>query len=254
MSKKKEMNVEAAIKELQATVAAQLAAQAKVLTAHDAKIEAITAERTSFLSSTTARDLLETHKLIVVSGERLPWAASRLPVMLKHEDNDTTTKQEEEEDTSPTPSLFATLPTTPVTLSEKKHLQPWLSQKTPNIDQDTFEVSWVDGHETPSIGTRKPDIVHYPKGRSPSVYELAYVGDLKGQTAGTSGSPIDEAIACLMDFLCALAAVQVWRRLFIGYLVDGKHISFFVFEFDFSPKRGDKRALVRNRIVALGLL
>jgi len=137
-----------------------------------------------------------------------------------------------------------TLPSTPVILKEKAHLQPWLSKKTKLIEQETFQVTWVDGHKTPSIGTRKPDILHYVKGCSQSVYLLAYLGDLKSQTAHTSGDPSDEAIACLIDFFCALAAIQVWRREFIGYLLDGKHISFFVVRFDFSPNRGDIRAIV----------
>jgi hypothetical protein len=89
-------------------------------------------------------------------------------------------------------------------------------------------------------------MVHYPLGDySPSVYVLAILGDLKSQT-GTS-APSDDAIACLIEFMCALAGVQIWRRRFIGYLLDGKHISFFVAEFDISPKRGDVRAPVRAR-------
>jgi hypothetical protein len=168
---------------------------------------------------------------LVVKGMHLPWDMSDLPITVKSKEI----------------GLFATLPRDAAVLKEKKHLQPWLTKNTPFINGTTFKVTWVDGHKTPSIDTRKPDIVHYPKDCSPSVYQLAYVGDLKSQTASDDGVPSDDAIACMIDFLCALAAVQVWRQQFIGYLLDGKHISFFVFVFDVSPRRGDKRALVRRK-------
>ena len=104
-------------------------------------------------------------------------------------------------------------------------------------------MSWVDGHSHPSIRARKPDIVHYAKNHSESVDTIAIVGDLKSQTKSHRSRPSDDAIACLVDFISELAVVQVWRRKFIGYLLDGKHISFFVMEFD-SPKRGELRAMV----------
>ena len=199
----------------------------------DAKIAALgrDAGRAPFLSPTSARSLFETIKssknLRIVNGAGLPWKKSRFNVTLVNE-----------------AKLFSTLPKTPKILKEMAHLQPWLTRQTPLIDGASFRVSWVDGHELPSIGSRKPDIVHYPKGDSPSVFQLAIVGDLKSQTRSLGGEPSDEAIACLLDFLSALAAVQVWRRQFIGYLVDGIHISFFVVAFDSSPKRGETRAVV----------
>lgn len=203
----------------------------------DAKIAALThdAGRAPFLSPTSARSLLETirssKKLRIVNGTGLPWKKSRFNVTLVTTGRTTTT-------------LFSTLPKTPKILKEMAHLQPWLTRQTPLIDGASFRVSWVDGHKFPSIGSRKPDILHYPKGDSPSVFQLAIVGDLKSQTSSLGGEPSDEAIACLIDFLSALAAVQIWRRQFIGYLIDGIHISFVVVDFDSSPKRGESRAVV----------
>jgi hypothetical protein len=206
------------------------------------------------MSPTTARDLLDTlranRNLDVVAGERLPWAASSMPVMVIHQQRQMKKKAKSDIFTSAVCSsalqpLFATLPTEPAILAEKRDLQPWLTSQTPNIDQTTFVVTWVDPCRTPTMGFRKPDIVHYLRGHSPSVYELAYFGDLKGQSGSASGDPSDESITSVMAILFELAAVQVWRRRFIGYLLDGKHVSFFVAVFDVSLARNEKRALVR---------
>ena len=230
---------------------AKLAAQDAKRAAQDAKgliVHVLTQApqaRAPFLSPTTARDLLEalksSKKFYVVAGDRLPWAASFFSVALRASGASRAASEHRK--------LFATLPLEPYILKEKAHLQPWLSKQTPLIDQEPFQVTWVDGHTTPSIETRKADILHYVKGYSQSVYQLAYLGDLKSQTANASGDPTDESIACLVDFLCALAAIQVWRREFVGYLLDGKHISFFVIRFDFSPTRGDTRAIVSSVIL-----
>ena len=270
--------------EVAGEVAAQFAAHKEELAVEvAAKVAALVQApgRGLFLSPTTARGLLETlrgaKKVEVVSGDRLPWTASHSNVTIYARAETTASGAASAATASGaassaaasgaasvaaasgaasssaasgtasarrTANLFATLPSTPVILKEKAHLQPWLSKKTNLIKQETFQVTWVDGHKTPSIGTGKPDILHYVKGCSQSVYLLAYLGDLKSQTAHASGDLSDEAIACLIDFFCALAAIQVWRREFIGYLLDGKHVSFFVVRFDFSPNRDDIRAIV----------
>lgn len=200
------------------------------------------------MSPTTARGLLETLKTAgrvnVVDGVRLPWGASLSTVMLIARQKKKKDKVAPSVDVVPQRTLFETLPAEPAILLEKRDLQPWLSKQTPKIDQTTFKLTWVDSHKTPSIGTRKPDIIHHVGGCAPSVYTIASLGDLKSQTAGSSGSPSDDAVGCLVDFMCALAAVQVWRRCFTGYLLDGKFISFFVANFDVCSRRGDPRALV----------
>ena len=115
-----------------------------------------------------------------------------------------------------------------------------------------WKVDWVDGHKHPSIGTRKPDSVHYAHregdgdGAVRSVYNIAYIGDLKSQKESGSGDMADDEIAHMLDFLGTLARVQTWRRNFVGYLLDGEYIVFLSATFDPSPLPGEAPLMVRK--------
>ena len=139
--------------------------------------------------------------------------------------------------------LFSTLPDAGI-LKESADLQPWLSHHVENIDTNTFAVSWVDRHTTRSMGTRSPDNVHYQKGASECAETVVYIGDLKSQQDSGSSGFTDEEVAHMIDFLYALAAIQCWRHRFIGYLLNGASIVFFVLDFAESAVPGGSRTLV----------
>lgn len=154
--------------------------------------------------------------------------------------------------------LFSTLPKMSragtTRLAEAADLQPWLSNAIPCLDDTLWKVNWVDGHKHASIGTRKPDSVHYAHrdgdgdGAVRSVYNIAYIGDLKSQKESGSGDMVDDEIAHMLDFLGTLARVQTWRRSFVGYLLDGEYIVFLSATFDPSPALGEAPLLVRKGI------
>ena len=146
-------------------------------------------------------------------------------------------------------ALFATLPRAPSVLKESADLQPWMTRMTPRIDTSTFAVTWEDGHLTASLGTRKPDVLHYPKRACRSRFTLAHLGDNKSQNSSGAADFSDDAVAHVTDFLISQAALQRWRHQFIGYLLDGKCVAFFVARFEDSPIRGGPRPLVRGHAV-----
>ena len=141
-------------------------------------------------------------------------------------------------------ALFSTLPVTPRVLKESSDLQPWMTRMIPKVDTSSFAVSWEDGHLATSLGTRKPDNVHHPILATRSRYTATYVGDNKSQNDSGAADFSDDAVAHITDFLFAQAALQRWRHQFIGYLLDGKNIAFFVACFGDSPTRGGPRPLV----------
>ena len=143
-------------------------------------------------------------------------------------------------------ALFSTLPVSPRVLKESADLQPWMTRMIPLVDISSFAATWEDGHQaTSSIGTRKPDNVHHPILASRSRYTVTYLGDNKSQNESGAADFSDDAVAHITDFLFAQAALQRWRHQFIGYLLDGKNIAFFVACFGDSPTRGGPRPLVR---------
>lgn len=146
-------------------------------------------------------------------------------------------------------TLFSTLPRTPSVLKESADLQPWMTRMTHCIDTSTFTVTWEDGHLMASLGTRKPDVLHSPNLASRSRFTLTHLGDNNSQNSSGAADFSDDAVAHITDFLISQAALQRWRHQFIGYLLDGKSVAFFVARFEDSPIRGGPRPLVRSQAV-----
>jgi hypothetical protein len=186
-------------------------------------------------------NLISTQRGRLVDHTQLPWKASAKNVEL------TASASSSEKNKSLAPvSLFSTLPKlTPLRVKESADLQPWLSDVTQKIDSSTFVATWMDGHDVAMLGTRQPDIVHYPRNTSQSKFTVLYIGDLKSQADTGSSDFNDDSVTHMFDFLFALGSLQPWRHQFIGYLLDGKSISIFVVTLNDSPTRGGQRSLVR---------
>jgi hypothetical protein len=158
-------------------------------------------------------------------------------------------------------SLFNSLPTASKAgsswLAETADLQPWFSRVLPDVDATRWNVNWVDGHKICSIGPRKPDCVNYAHragdgdGAVRSEFNIAYLGDWKSQKATGSGDMAEEELAHLLDFLMALARVQVWRRRFVGYLLDGTYVVFLSATFEPGRTPGSPPVLVRRSSLLL---
>ncbi|MCV6901017.1 hypothetical protein OE165_28695, partial [Escherichia coli] len=57
----------------------------------------------------------------------------------------------------------------------------------------------------------------------------------------------------MIDFLYSLAAIQTWRHRFIGYLLNGASIMFFVLDFEDNAVRGGPRNVVRCEVKTLNV-
>lgn len=168
-----------------------------------------------------------------------PRCAVRFAVSTKGEN------AESQQDTFTQTLLFSTLPSAKVdgVLNESSDLQPWLTRQVQSIDTTTFAVNWVDRHTTRSIGTRSPDNVHYQMGASETAETVVYIGDLKSQQDNGTTGFTDEDVAHMIDFLFSLSEIQTWRHVFIGYLLNGANIMFFVLDFADAVRGGPRRVV-----------
>ena len=130
--------------------------------------------------------------------------------------------------------------------SEKTGTQPFWSDRLQAIFEfapkspTKFTNIPIDRHKYVSIGTRKPDTVHYVPGTQlkcvTAECNIVMLGDTKKLRSENSNDFTDEEKGHLVDFLIALLKVQTFRtpRRARGYLTDGVVIQFFEVELDAS--------------------
>jgi hypothetical protein len=115
---------------------------------------------------------------------------------------------------------------------ETATVQPLWNGWVKKLDHPRNVIKPVDKHDTPTLGTNKPDIPGYTATSTCAVeYDMVVPGELKGYTIGGKGFT-DAAKGQLLGFLEKLLKVQKFRfsggkASATGWLSDGKHIQFF---------------------------
>ena len=130
---------------------------------------------------------------------------------------------------------------------ELKVVQKWMTKSLALIDNVGLTSVCVDKHDNRSIGTRKPDCVHYlhictqstlqcNQPENCCVQEVANIvafGEMKGRRGWSSTTffTLDEK-AAILDFAAELGRQQPWRQSVYCYLCDGIYIQFFNVVYD----------------------
>lgn len=108
---------------------------------------------------------------------------------------------------------------------ENKDVQPRWSDVIINlINKLQLKITLVDKNKSPSIGTRKPDISGYLKGKPNNAFYMAIVGELKGGNKKDVFKNKDKGQ--LASFLFKLID-ETKRKFACGFLCDGRLVQFF---------------------------
>lgn len=138
----------------------------------------------------------------------------------KRNKNRTVSKKVEEEEEQ---SWFS--PTLHIDAKESATVQPKMTALINELDQSSFCNQMKDKHAEPTVGTRKPDIVHYRNGQSESVFNIICLGELKGRRSNAKFS--NEEKGHILEMTQTLAELQPFRSEFTCYITDTKYIQFF---------------------------
>lgn len=90
-----------------------------------------------------------------------------------------------------------------------------------------------DSFASPSIGTRRPDVVHYITGDPltvQSVFRITFFGDLKSRRGKSSSDFTDDEKSHVLDMALELCRQQPFRKFVYFHLCDGALIAFFRLE------------------------
>jgi hypothetical protein len=87
----------------------------------------------------------------------------------------------------------------------------------------------IDCHTTPTVGTRKPDIVHYRAHQTQCTFNIIALGDVKGRR--NQALFTDDEKGHILDMVHELALHQPFRTTFPFYLTDSMYIQFFFVTF-----------------------
>jgi hypothetical protein len=93
------------------------------------------------------------------------------------------------------------------------------------LDQKDFCNYMKDTHNTPTVGKRKPDIVHSRQDHPENTFNIVCLGELKGRRNGAQFT--NDEKGQILDTTLALARLQPFRNEFTCYLTDTKFIQFF---------------------------
>lgn len=122
---------------------------------------------------------------------------------------------------------------------EKASVQPYISSLLEELlshynakkdPLDKIKNIPIDKHKNPSVGTRKPDIVHYRANQPRSIINIIALGEVKGRRNGEDF--INEEKGQILSMVQELARKQPFREKFFFYLTDSKNIQFFMVRFN----------------------
>lgn len=121
-------------------------------------------------------------------------------------------------------------PTLDENAKESVAVQPKMTQLIKELNQDSFCNQMRDKHTEQTVGTRKPDLVHYRRGQPEDVFNIICLGEIKGRRSKAKFN--DEEIGHILEMTESLATLQPFRSEFTCYITDTKFIQFFKITFD----------------------
>lgn len=116
-------------------------------------------------------------------------------------------------------------PPLPEDAKESTDVQPKMTKLINEVKQDGFCNQMQDKHSVPTVGTRKPDIVHYRKSQPETVFNIVCLGELKGRRSQPHFRT--DEIGHILEMTQVLAELQPFRSNFTCYITDTKYIQFF---------------------------